>query len=132
MIVVKMFLVCFQDWPLALANHLVCSSLGKAVSFPTVSLSSIILCVDLRPPGLSPMHFGTSTDTVFVQVMFRQSCWWDFLGVASHITRRLDHSKLPDPLHLFPKPWIWECFVDVHSGTTLSLYFLCFFLHLSA
>lgn len=69
------------------ADHLVlvCSSLRKinspAPSFPGSHM------VGLRLVGLS-YHSGMSIDIVLAQLMFGQSCRWDFMWVASDITRR--------------------------------------------
>lgn len=46
-----------------------------------------VLCVGLYPHGLSPAHVGIST-VVLVLLLFRQACWWDFMGVTLDITRR--------------------------------------------
>lgn len=48
------------------------------------------------------------------------------MGVASDVTKRQSHSKLPDPFAfyclsdpssvMFPEPWVLEYFVDVGIG----------------
>lgn len=48
----------------------------------------IDLCVELRLYGLSPAHTGMSVGVISVQHLFRQSCWWDFVGIASDSSRR--------------------------------------------
>lgn len=61
------------------ADHLVCSSLRKtsslASSFPVSHM------VGLRLAGLSH-HSGMSIGIVLAQLMFGQSCRWDFLWVV--------------------------------------------------
>lgn len=46
------------------------------------------------PCALCPLGF------ILVQLMFRQSCWWDSVDVASDIIRKQSHSTLPDLLLL--------------------------------
>lgn len=52
---------------MVLESQLVCASLGKvtapAPSFPELNIA---LCVELRPPGLSPIQFGMFVSVVFV------------------------------------------------------------------
>lgn len=66
-------------------NQLVCSSLKKTNS-PTRSFP-VSHMVGLRLMGLSH-HSGMSIGIVLSQLMFGQSCRWDFMWVASDITRR--------------------------------------------
>lgn len=56
----------------------------SALSVPMVP---IVLCVGLRVHEISPLRVSTSIVFVFVQVMFRQQCLLEFLGVASAICR---------------------------------------------
>lgn len=84
---------------MVLANQRVCSSLGRLFLLTTLLLNSAVLCVGMRPSRLSPTHLACLL-IVSVQFVFRQSCWWDFMGVASYITRRQDHSKFLHPLAL--------------------------------
>lgn len=70
-----------------LTKQLECSSLGKAISLP-ISMS----CLQFSIWCWSLMSFSHSTrmsiDVILFQVMVRQLCWWDFLGVAFDISRR--------------------------------------------
>lgn len=54
------YMYVFRSYHLVLESHLACSSLGK-VTAPAPSFSELnrALCVELRPPGLSPIQFGT-------------------------------------------------------------------------
>lgn len=45
----------------------------------------LVLCVRMDPSATAT-YFGTSL--LLIHLIFRQSCWWDILGVASDITRR--------------------------------------------
>lgn len=45
-----------------------------------------LLCVGCGLMAL-PILFGMSIRAVFAQLMFGQSCWWIFVGVASDMTR---------------------------------------------
>ena len=56
-------------------------------------LQSAVLCVELKFCDPSSTHLGMSV----VQLMFRQPCWCDFMGVASDVTWRQSYSKPPDP-----------------------------------
>lgn len=50
-------------------NHLVCYSLGKAISpILKIPLLPIVLCVGLRPCGVFPIFFGTSIGVFLVQL----------------------------------------------------------------
>lgn len=62
--------------------------MGKNI-YPTLSIPQlpVVLCVGLRPPHLCPVHLSVSFVSVFVQLMCRQSCWWDFVCVPSDIPR---------------------------------------------
>lgn len=65
-------------------TKLVGSFLEKTVSpTPSISYLSVLLCVGLRLCGVSSIHLGTSLGIVLVWLMFRQTCWWDFMDVAS-------------------------------------------------
>jgi hypothetical protein len=72
--------ICCQDWPFVLDNQLVFHFLDKTLS-PALSIR-------LRPPRLSPVHFTISIVPAFVQLTFRQLCWWDFMGLSSDITEK--------------------------------------------
>jgi hypothetical protein len=93
----------FRDDHSVLHNQLVCSSLGKAAS-PTLSMAA---CSSL----------GRVETIVLVQLKFRQSCEWKFMGVVSDVTRR--HSvranckiiRLPPPL-TSSQPWVQELLID--------------------
>lgn len=81
------------------------------------------------PMGLISIHFSMSVVIVLVQRRSGQSHWWDFLGVASDISRKQSHSKLPAPLALTVSPPLlpkWSpslmcrsCVVHVSTGTGL-------------
>ena len=47
----------------------------------------VVFCVGLRFPKLSLVNFNMSI-VEFVHLMFRQSCWWDFVGVAYDIIKK--------------------------------------------
>lgn len=90
-----------------------CSSTQKMIS-PVLSIQwlFLVLWVGLWPCGVFQIHFGTHI--AFIQLMFRQLCWWDFMGVGSDITRRQSHNKLwsgffhlslPSSLMF---PWKWD------------------------
>lgn len=64
----------------------------------------IDLCVELRLYGLSPAHMGMSVGVISVQHLFRQSCWWDFVGIASDSSRRYNltgNSLILQPFTVF-------------------------------
>lgn len=42
----------------------------------------------MRPHEFFPNHFGIYPGVIHVRVMFRKSCQYDFMGVASGITRK--------------------------------------------
>lgn len=66
----------FRTDQLALDNQTGCSYLGKSIS-PTPSFPQVpgVLCVELRLPGLSFIHFHMSVFVVVVQLIFRKLCW---------------------------------------------------------
>lgn len=71
-------------------NQWVCSYLRCAL---TLSLTlntpklSIVLSVRLKPHGFSPVHFSVSILVVHFWLIFRQSCWWEYMG-ATYITKK--------------------------------------------
>lgn len=71
-----------------LDDKLMCSSLGRA--FPTANIAQlpVVLCGGWSPPGFISVHFSMPMVFVLVQYMFRQTCWWDFMRVASENIRR--------------------------------------------
>lgn len=87
----------------------------------------------------SPVHFGMSIDLVLVQLMFRQSCLWGFMGVYSDIPRR--HNITPNflifclldsfcPLYLTePCAWCRCCFngVTQTQKSRIACFFFFFF-----
>lgn len=60
----------------------------------------IVLCVDLRPYGLSPVYNGKYISVDLVSKMVRQSYWWDFMSIASDIPGRKGNTANSDPLDL--------------------------------
>lgn len=104
---------------------------------------SLVACSSLWRVGSarhSPVNFGKSV-VILVLSTFRQSCWWEFMGVASHILRRQSRSQFTDILPLttfapsysvFSEPLVWELFCRcVHwywvPQSALVLFFQCFF-----
>lgn len=76
--------VCFQGCPVDIIL-----SLGKTFSCSQLSCSSLS---GLRLRGLVSMSVG-----IIVHLMFKQSCWWSFMVVASdfprrHISQQAHHS----------------------------------------
>lgn len=73
-------------------------TLSPAVS---IFIATIVLCVGLRSPELSRIHFSLSIDAILVQLLFR-SQGGKTVHLAADITRRYSptHSKLPDMLAL--------------------------------
>ena len=67
-------------------SQLVYSFLGKIVS-PALSISYLPIahCLMFRPVGSIPIRMSIAV--VFIQFTFRQSCWWEFMGVASDVSR---------------------------------------------
>lgn len=49
-------------------------------------------CVELKPCWNFPSTFN------LVQLVFRQSCWWDFLGVASDFPAGHNHIEISNSL----------------------------------
>lgn len=49
----------------------------------------------------SSVHFGMST-VVLVQIRVKESCWWDFMGVAAGIPRRHSRTAWSLALTIFP------------------------------
>lgn len=84
--------VCFQG-SLVLGNQLEAAGVhlpGK--HYFSSSHQSLVACsffyFRLRLHELFPFCMSTSVDTIFVQVMFRQPCWGDFMGIASDVSKR--------------------------------------------
>lgn len=78
----------FRADDLVLDSHSVCSFMDKTVSHVLrISQLPVVLCVLLRLHDLSFIHFGVTFVSVFVQVVVRQSCRCDFMGVDSDISR---------------------------------------------
>lgn len=116
---------------LVLVKQLVCSCWGKSIFLtPNIPCLPVVLHVGRRPYGLFPTHFGMSVGVILVQLMLiMQLCWWDFMGVASHITRR--HSITADFLilalpgflthlvHCFLSLKYGSCFIDLWVGAGL-------------
>lgn len=79
----------FQGWPHgALTPHGL--PVGVLFSGADRSFHSLVACcswyrVEAVWPFPHPCPMPIAV--VFVQLMFEQSCWWDFLGIASDITR---------------------------------------------
>lgn len=78
----------FKADDLVLNSQSVCSSMDKTVSHAfRISQLPVLLSVLLSPHDLSFIHFGMTIISVFVQVVFRQSCRCDFMGVDCDISR---------------------------------------------
>lgn len=79
-------------WMIFRDSQLTCSSLVKPSS-PTPSFLplSLVICWVERwgLMSFSPIHFSMSVGFILVRFMLGRSCCWDFMGVASDITRRL-------------------------------------------
>lgn len=101
----------------------------------SLSQPSSVLCVELRPPGLSLGQFGMSAGVTIVQPIFGQSLC-KTMGLASDVTRR---QELHDPLSLTVArplfcdvPWVLgegvlcRC-IYWDWGSQLPFDWLCFF-----
>lgn len=79
-------------WMIFRDSQFTCSSLVKPSS-PTPSFLplSLVICWVERwgLMSFSPIHFSMSVGFILVRLMLGRSCCWDFMGVASDITRRL-------------------------------------------
>lgn len=67
------------------------SSQHSSVSHSSLSRAEALWAF---PCALCPLGF------ILIQLMFRQSCWWDSMDVASDSIRKRSHSTLPDLLLL--------------------------------
>lgn len=74
--------ICSHDWYYIITW---CS-----LSSLSIAQLPVVLCIMLRRPhGLFFLvHAGISIGLILVQLMLRQSLWWDFMVVASDFTRR--------------------------------------------
>lgn len=52
-----------------------CSSRGNSTSPFSVPYLPLVLCVDLRPSGLSHVYFGISILLILIPFVLRQFCW---------------------------------------------------------
>lgn len=137
----------FRTDHLGLNNQLGCFSMGKTVS-PTLSTQPVGLDIGLRLLGLPLFHMSIAA--VRVQLMCRQSCQWDFMGIAFDSTSRynlivqsLFTEKGPSPLyqtatgdclqrglfclnfHLTPNQF--QCLLDTLIQTAWLTFFLVLF-----
>lgn len=73
---------------LTLENQWVCSYLRKTLSLTlNTPYLTVVLRVWLKPHGFSPVHFSMSILVVHFWLVFRQSCWWAYIGVT-YITKK--------------------------------------------
>lgn len=102
-----------------------CSFLGKTISDPSSFFQfPVDFCMGLRPRWLFSVQFSMFVGEIHVLLTFGQSRWWD---VASDVSQRQSHKKLPDPLaliispsYIFHKvPLVEGYFTDVSTGTRL-------------
>lgn len=87
------------------------SSLGKLISPTSEFLSCHSYLGSRAPPSSLTVCIVV---VVLVWLMFRQSCWWDCMGVALTFPGGTISQKLPDPLThtVFPPPppqRSWSC-----------------------
>lgn len=90
------------------------SSVDRASRIPRYPQLLIVLCVWLKLCGLSP-QFGMVVGAILARLMWSQSCWWDFMGVTSDITRK--QNLMANSLIL----WFWQCFGPVSLQYSLGL-----------
>lgn len=94
-------------------HKVVCSYLERS-SPPTPSFPqcSVVPCVGLRPRELFPVDFSMSIGVSLVQLMFEQSCWWDFYGLVKLFFFFL--------FYRMPSFWVWltseGCLLFSHQG----------------
>lgn len=91
---ISYFYTCFQHWSFY--------ALFPEVAYCSQWQHSAILCSSLcRVVALwtFPIHSRMAV-VVHVQLMFEQSCWGDFMGLASDIARRQSLSKFLDTLDI--------------------------------
>lgn len=100
----------FRSDHLVLDNLTVSTPLGKTVSpTPNIPRLSIVVYVQLRPREFT---LSLSIAIVLVQLLFKQACWQDFVGVASDITRI--HSLTANSLSLAVTTLTpWSCYAVV-------------------
>lgn len=69
-------------------------SLGKIIS-PSLSIPQlpIVLYLSLRPYDVLLFYVTGFISALIVQISFRQSYWWYFMGIASLITRRYNFTE---------------------------------------
>lgn len=120
------------------------------------SFAVLVLCLWVKPCELYPFYISMSVCIILFQVMFRQPCCWEFMGVAfliflrDTISRQTPCSSCPyspiytQVLYLRLDRWSRTLFCELghwaayQSGTQLHhlhpekslLYFLCLWLWL--
>lgn len=87
-----------------LDNKLMCSSLRRVFLSASIAWLPEVLCGGWGSPSLLSVHFSMHMVSVLVQYMFGQTCWWDFMRVASESTRR------HNPTENFVIFWLLEYF----------------------
>lgn len=124
--------------PFPTSASLLCSSKGM--------FSDKYGCVGLKPPGQSQIHMSMSVGIVHFWSIIRQSCWWDFVSLVSHIPIRHNITKtslilwilqyfclfffvpwgLVMRIVLWMHPWVWHSQHCILIGCGLFCYFfLC-------
>lgn len=68
---------------LVLNKQLVFSSLETFSSRTSNPYLPIDHCLELKHSELSPLHVSMSVGIILVQVMSKQPCWWDVMGLVS-------------------------------------------------
>lgn len=81
----------FRGYLLSLDHHLKYFSFWKAMS-PIHSYTELpaLLCAKLVCHGFFIIQFSLLVGVTLVQLMFAQSCWWNFTGFTSDITKKYD------------------------------------------
>lgn len=85
---IMLIVYVFRSDHLGLGIQLVCFFLGKTTSTPSFSQLPIVLWIELRSHKIFCIHSGMFANITLDQLMFRRSCWWDFMGVVSDVTVR--------------------------------------------
>lgn len=106
-----------------------CVPFPREVS-PTLGIPYLLSCVGLRLPGFFSLSIGIPIDAVLVQLVFRQSCQWDYecssampyIGDATpqQIPYPYDFKNLsPYSSSISLSIGCKSCIVDVEDGTGL-------------
>ena len=81
-----------------------------ALPTPSIPQLPVVLCIGLRPHGLSPVNLVHLLLMPLFILLLRQSCMWDFMGVASDFPRRHNLTENSVPLSL--KTFCPLCFLS--------------------